>query len=109
MHIICVCMLDQQFSKVTNQEALLNYHWTYMLVFLKIKKPSLSILSIVSWSRSEEGRGGPQMLPELLNKAKSVNQHRKSIKLMIPYFQRDTCMQQLSVVTYTHTNTHILT
>ena len=33
------------------------------------KKPSLSLLSIESSSTSEEGRGGQQVSPELLNKA----------------------------------------
>ena len=33
------------------------------------KKPLLSLLSTESWSRSEEGLGDQQMLPELLNKA----------------------------------------
>ena len=36
------------------------------------KKPSMSLLSIESSSRSEEGRGGQQMSPELLNKAFSM-------------------------------------
>ena len=36
------------------------------------KKLLLSRLSIESSSRSEEGRGGQQMLPELLNKVFSM-------------------------------------
>ena len=36
------------------------------------KEPLLSLLSIESLSRSEEGKGGQQMSPELLNKAFST-------------------------------------
>ena len=36
------------------------------------KKPLLSLLSIESWSGSEEGGGDKQMTPELLNKAFSM-------------------------------------
>ena len=44
-------------------------------VSLLKKKPSLSLLSIKSSSRSEEGRGVQQMSPELLNKAFSTKSH----------------------------------
>ena len=36
------------------------------------KKPLLSLMSIESSSGSEEGRGGQQMMPKLLNKAFSM-------------------------------------
>ena len=36
------------------------------------KKPSLSLLSIENWSRSEKGRGDQQMSPELFNKMFSM-------------------------------------
>ena len=48
-----------------------NYRQSYTLFFLE-KKPLLPLLSVESWSRSEEGSGGQQMLPELSNKAKST-------------------------------------
>ena len=55
--------------------------------------PLLSLFSIENWSRSEEGRGGQQMSPELSNKVFSMNPHNTYIEistesLMIPGFHR---------------------
>ena len=77
----------------------------YTLVFLKRSHRCL-FLSTESWSRSEEGRGDQQMLPELLNKVFSTKSHNayaeNSIEsLMTPGFRRKTRYVAVSVVTDT--------
>ena len=80
--LACVCTVSSfatqakkrcQKSAVTSDEPVELQELSIVLHALVLaKKPSLSLLSIESWSRSEEGRGGQQMLPELSNKAFST-------------------------------------
>jgi hypothetical protein len=57
-------------------------------------KQSLSLSSIESSSRSEEGSGGQQLSPELFNKAFSTKNTMKSLLVMAPCFQ---CINQVAV------------
>jgi hypothetical protein len=51
-----------------------NHHYTSTPRLLEMKQ-SLSVLSIVSLSRFEEGSGGQQISPQSFNKAFSTNPH----------------------------------
>ena len=74
-------------ESVKFQELSLELHTTNLEM-----KPSLSFSLIESSSLSEEGHGGQQMSPELLNKEFQRNPHNSDLEtttksLMAPYFQ----------------------